>query len=306
MYNKISVIMTCFNRREKTLDCLANLLKAKNYYNDNNSNKIIISVFLTDDGCTDGTSDAIKKTFPQLKIHILQGNGSLYWNGGMRLAWNEALKKHNETDFYLLLNDDTSVFSNVFGELLKTHEFSLKEYGKSGIYSGATCDIQNRNKTTYGGSLWINKFLGTDKLVSPNGVPQKIDKANANILLVPKSVVNGIGIFYEGYLHGAADYDYSIHAIKKGIPVLLTSNYSGICERDHSTFEERRDKILSMSLKERIIFFKSPLHSNRDKLIYTKRNIPFRYPFVFIGRILNVYCPRIYYILSGIRGAGNN
>lgn len=50
-----------------------------------------------------------------------------------------------------------------------------------------------------------------------------VDLTNANILLVPKVVVDKIGIFYEGYKHGRANNDYSLLARRKGIPVL--NNY---------------------------------------------------------------------------------
>lgn len=54
---------------------------------------ISLSVYLTDDGCTDGTSQAVRDIFKGKDITIMQGDGNLYWAGGMRFAWKEALKK---------------------------------------------------------------------------------------------------------------------------------------------------------------------------------------------------------------------
>lgn len=65
-----------------------------------------------------------------------------------------------------------------------------------------------------------------------------VDLTNANVLLVPKEVVDKIGIFYEGYKHGCADNDYSMLVRRTGIPVLITPGACGTCENE-SRFESR-------------------------------------------------------------------
>ena len=86
----IAVIITCHNRKEKTLHCLTNLFEAKKAYGHN---EVRLAVFLTDDGCTDGTAEAVDQLFDRHEIHIIKGDGSLYWPGGMRAARREALKE---------------------------------------------------------------------------------------------------------------------------------------------------------------------------------------------------------------------
>lgn len=298
---KIAVLLTCFNRKEKTLSCLSSLYNALSLYNDKNENKIEISVYLTDDGCTDGTSDAIKNNFPNKDITILLGTGNLFWAGGMRFAWNEALKKHNEWDFYLLLNDDTDLLDNLFEELMNTHQYCLENYKKSGIYSGITSAKSDYNKMTYGGDVWKNKFLGTSIRLKPTGKPQICDITNANILLVSKEVVDKIGIFYSGYTHGIADNDYSIMARNKKIPVLITAHFCGRCDYDHKSSKEVAENVIKMSLSERKKYFSNPIRSNKDYFKYISRNMPLRLPIVFLGRTLNLYFPKLYYKLNKLR-----
>ena len=298
---KIAVLLTCFNRKDKTISCLTSLYNALNLYNENNENKIGISIYLTDDGCTDGTGDAIRNNFSDKDITILQGTGNLYWAGGMRYAWYEALKKHNEWDFYLLLNDDTDLLDNLFEELMNTHQYCRENYNKSGIYSGITSSKSNHNKMTYGGSIWKNKLLGTSVRLKPIKKPQLCDVTNANILLVSRDVVDKIGILWTGYSHGKADYDYSITARKNNIPVLLTAHFCGRCDNDHKSTDEIAQSIIKMSLSERKQYYSSPIHSNKDYLIFVKRNMPIRYPLVYLGRMLNLYFPQFYYRLNGFR-----
>ena len=80
----LAILITSHNRKKITLKCLGNLLTAKNI------NTFDFDVFLFDDGSTDGTSEAIKDQYP--KVNIVNGNGDLYWNQGMRLAWKTAAK----------------------------------------------------------------------------------------------------------------------------------------------------------------------------------------------------------------------
>lgn len=294
---KIATLLTCHNRKDKTVSCLENFYLALDYYNQKSQRKIDLSFFLTDDGCTDGTSEAILNKFSGREINIIKGNGQLFWAGGMRVAWKEALKHGEKYDFFLLLNDDTIIFENCFEELFKVNDYSIKEYNKKGIYSGITCSVNNPTKISYGGSVWVNRLLAKSKMLEPCGKPQLCDMTNANILLVSKNVVNEIGILYEGYSHAIADYDYSINARRKNIPVLVTAEICGKCDDDHGTPENNGKKICSMNLKERIRYFSHPLHSNKDYLLFIRRNAPFRYPIVLLGRFLNVYFPTLYYKL---------
>ena len=98
----IAALMTCHNRKKKTLRCLTALQEGWEKTGERPS----VSVFLTDDGCTDGTSDAIRAQSFHFPVHILPGSGDLFWNGGMINSWKAALAEGG-FDGYLWLNDDT-------------------------------------------------------------------------------------------------------------------------------------------------------------------------------------------------------
>ena len=293
----IAVIMTCFNRKQKTITCLQSLYFARNQ----SQFDLNLHLFLTDDKCTDGTADAIKENFPSEKITILRGNGSLFWAGGMRLSWREAMIYSDNWDYYLLLNDDVELMENVFVELFNAQKFNISKFGKEGLVSGITCAFDNPEKLTYGGVVLTNRFLAKGKPLMPIGVPQPCDRTNANILLVPKTVVDQVGIFYDGFIHGHADTDYSIMVRRKGFPVMLTAHFCGRCDNDHESREVLAHKIIKMSLKERKDYFRHPLHSTSDYLCAIRRTAPIRLPFVWIGRMLNLYLPKLYYFSKGIR-----
>ena len=60
---KVAVILTCHNRKDKTVTCLEHLFLVFDDYIKKSHNLIGLDVFLTDDGCTDGTVETVKDIF---------------------------------------------------------------------------------------------------------------------------------------------------------------------------------------------------------------------------------------------------
>ncbi len=280
----IAVLLTCFNRKEKTLHALNCVYTAHRLV----ENSIVITIYLTDDGSTDGTGDAVRENFPEIKV--LQGNGELYWAGGMRNSWKAALK--DGYDAYLLLNDDTETYETLFTELLETHTYCLNKYNQGGVYIGSTID-KLTNKPSYGGSIFTNKFLAKYKKVIPNGrTPQECELGNANILLAHKDAVGEIGILSEGYVHGMADFDYTLKAKKKNVPVFITPNFLGACTNDHTDTYSRFSKL---PLKERMKMLKNPVGLDfKSHLEYMKNHFPYRLPIFYFMGWFKVLFPKFY------------
>ena len=132
---RIAVLMTVHNRRETTLRCLQ-LLYRQQY----DISRFSVDVFMTNDGCTDGTDDAVRNQFPDAQI--IQGDGSLYWNRGMYEAWKVA--EQQDFDYYLWLNDDTLLYCNSISELLAC---SVRQ-NNSVIVVGSVCEHGNKTKIT--------------------------------------------------------------------------------------------------------------------------------------------------------------
>ena len=121
----IAVLLTVFNRKDKTLQCLEQLYKLLPL------DGYQVDVYLTDDGCTDGTPEAVAEQF--LQVNVIHAKGDLFWNRGMWTAWNTAAKA-KDYDFYLWLNDDTFVYGN----MLKVLTDAAVETNEKAIIVGAT------------------------------------------------------------------------------------------------------------------------------------------------------------------------
>lgn len=267
---KIAIIITVFNRKEKTIDCLNRLYRIVLPDNVN------IVTYLTDDGSSDGTSEEINKLFPQ--VIITKGNGNLFWAGGMNVSWNRAIYDDG-FDGYIWLNNDTIIEEDILSAFLNADKYAKNKYHKGGIYIGSTLSI-DKTKHTYGGSIYRSKILNTLKAVIPNGNYQECEIGCGNITYVDKSVVEKLGTFYPGYIHGA-DYDYTYWAHTCGFPILVMPNYMGYCDNDHKSHKE---ELLKRNLKQRIKYLYSPIGLQlKTALLFQKRFFPYRVPYLFIS-----------------------
>ena len=173
-------------------------------------------MYLTNDGCTDGTPEAVRVQFPQ--VNIIDGDGSLFWNRGMWTAWDVAAKT-NVYDFYLWLNDDTFLYDGAIEKLLATSQ----KYKDQAIVVGACHDTATHSKVTYGGR---NK----NGIVSPDGEDTEVKHFNGNIVLVPRYVFEKLGNLDYYYSHSKGDFDYGIRAQKNGIKMIQCGVVLGACD----------------------------------------------------------------------------
>ncbi|RZK17706.1 MAG: glycosyltransferase family 2 protein [Pedobacter sp.] len=277
---KIAVLLATFNRKDKTIACLKSLLSQKFSF------KVEFEVFLTDDSSSDGTAEAVAQIWPD--ANILHGSGKLFWAGGMRNSWNEALKCG--ADFYLLLNDDTLLKGHAIQALLESYEKILEEKQLQSIVIGSTSEFEN-NTISYGGKKLISKYkINYSDVYSEEDVLE-CDLGNANIMLVPDSVVERIGILSSAYSHGIADFDYTLNAKRHGFGVHVAPGILGACSDDHGN----NWKSQKTTLSERIKFLKSPKGlAYKEYLHLTRKFFPMSLPETFVKLWLKTFFPVIW------------
>ncbi len=246
----VAALITVHNRKKKTLQCLRCL------YQQFPIDGYELDVYVTDDGCTDGTPESILEEFPQ--VTIIKGDGSLFWNRGMYAAWTKATEIA-DYNYYLWLNDDTELFDDSLIELL---DVSNKNYNKC-IAVGATCD-SNKEHVTYGG----RDIEG--KLLSICNTTQKCVAFNGNIVLIPRYVYQLLGKNKYTYRHALGDFDYGLRAHNKGITAIVASGCLGICDNNVFIPKWCNPKI---RFRERWKAFRTPLGNNPEELfIFSYKN----------------------------------
>lgn len=274
MNKSIAVLLTVHNRKEKTLSCLRGL------FSQTIPNGYEIDVFLTDDGCTDGTPEAVNEEFP--KVNIVKGDGNLFWNRGMYKAW-EAASAAKDYDFYLWLNDDTDLSNEALVQLLNTSE----SFSDSAIIVGTTVSSKDSKEITYGGR---DRRLN---LVSPKDFPQECSTCNGNILLIPKMVYCTIGKNDVTFHHSLGDFDYGLRANCAKIKVIVAPGILGICDL-HEKIDKWKDPSLPLSVRWKN--FLSPTGANPFEYFKFKKRHSgiIMASMVFCSSILHVFIPVIW------------
>ena len=218
---RLAVLMTCHNRVANTRACLEALRLQESYDGS-------IELILTDDGSTDGTGQAASEIFPGATI--INGNGNLYWCGGMRTAFARAIQSNY--DFYLWLNDDTRMDNDAIARIYQTYREASTTLGELLIVVGSTQD-QDSNNMSYGGWRLGRSRLGAISWgkIEPNHSKWiNCDAMNGNFVLIPKAVVERVGNLDEAFTHGMGDLDYGLRAKSSGCSITIAPGYYGVCK----------------------------------------------------------------------------
>jgi len=272
---KLAVIVTCFNRAEKTKKCIDSLLLSANKANSD----VQLQIFVCNDGSTDATSSILESYGPVVKE--IKGTGSLFWAKGMAVALEEAEKY--DKDYYLMVNDDVEFDSNVIEIMISNYQHYYEEMI---AIVGATKDDRDHN-FTYGGYVWNGKALKKKIVpIKPEAKNLFCNTANWNCVLIPNIVYQKVGKIDTNYEHSFADFDYSNRLITLGFKMYVADEYIGYCRRN----EEKgtwRDK--NLGLKRRMQLLHRPNgFPPKSSWRYARKYYGIAAPIVFIIPYLSI------------------
>lgn len=216
---RIAVLMTCFNRRDLTVACLERLAREPLFDPS--------GLFLVDDGSSDGTGDAVRALLPA--ANVIRGDGSLFWNGGMRLAWDSARASGRPFDFYLWLNDDVVLEEGTLAMLVEDADACVRR-GEAVIVSAAVRE-PGAQTITYGAQVRPDPSGKPLRmmLLAPEGRPIPADTVSGNVVLVSAAAEARLGNLIPDFEHIYGDLDYGLRAGKAGVPMFLASRVGGTC-----------------------------------------------------------------------------
>lgn len=223
--DKVVFILTCFNRREKTTRCIASIL---NFNHDLQKTFVLV-----DDKSTDGTSEAVREAVPD--VHIVEGTGGLYWNGGMHVGMEYAMKNIPDADYYVLVNDDVEFYPDVIEAMVKELN------GRNEALVGATQADDGR--LSYGGIVYEGKKSLKLHTVGPDRPEVCCDTFNANCVVLPAEIFKKAGATDPHYSHSMGDFDYGFTVKRLGYTIHVFREFVGKCN-DNPTSGTWQDRSL--------------------------------------------------------------
>lgn len=211
--NSVTIIMTCYNRKNKTIDSINSLIGS--------NHNVHMNFIVVDDNSDDGTEEALINI--NHNIEIIKGNGNLFWNGGMYKGIEFALSNNEQSDYYLLVNDDVRFYTNIIEKLIKVSD-------NKNVVVGATSDLSGN--LTYGGIRFKSKRSTKYITVSPYDKNKICDTFNANCVLIPNKIIKKVGNLDLYYKHSMGDFDYGFKIKNNGYKIVSSNEYVGVCEKN--------------------------------------------------------------------------
>jgi GT2 family glycosyltransferase len=211
----ICILVTFYNNYDELERCLSRIKGQKGVSN------ILISTYVLDDG-----SDVLMNTDGLLEkydINLFRSSGGCYWCRGMSYLFDQidtSIFSH-----FLLLNSDTFLDYGAISNLI-TSECFFKE--NTGAIVGTVLDGKS---ISYGGRISSSSLFPTRlKTISPSLTECKpCDTFNANVVLIPKIIIDKIGFLDPVYWHSLGDFDLGFR-ISKTFNIFLAPGFLGECK----------------------------------------------------------------------------
>jgi GT2 family glycosyltransferase len=225
----ISIILVNYNSDEYTIDCLDSLLKIK-------TPGFKHTTIVVDNAST--VPLVLPKRHLVPTIELIRSESNLGFTGGNNMGIHYGVEKFN-SDYVLLLNNDTTVDPNFLKELLN-HAESHPKAGitTSKIYftKGREFHIDSYDKKNLGKVLWYaGGSVDWDHLVAFHRGVDEVDRgqfdnqlecdfATGCTLMIKREVLEKIGTLDKKYFLYMEDVEYSIRAKKAGYEVHFVPN----------------------------------------------------------------------------------
>ena len=277
----ISLIIPVFNGISFTKICLKYL---HDLISPNKSLNAEFKIVVVDDGSKDGTSGWIKTNYPF--VHLLYGDGNLWWSGGINMGIKYALKEL-KSDYILLWNNDIKPSDDYFTKVVKLiHEQDTDVLIGSKVYllnTSLICGMGGRFDPVKGSRYLYGSRQKDSEAFSK---PIEVDWLPGMGTIIHRKVFDKIGLVDEQNFpqyHGDSDFTY--RAKKAGFKLITFPDlilYNDITNTGiihHGSFSNLFQSLYSIksnfNIRKDIIFFKK--HAISSFAYFSLINKYFRY-----------------------------
>ena len=202
---RVSIIILNWNSYEVTRDCLVSLGRS-DYAN--------FEIILVDNGSRDSSPDRLSREFPS--VRLIKNNKNLGFTGGNNVGMRDALGR--DTDYLLLLNNDTEVAPDFLSQLVGVAESDPE----IGVLNPKIYFYQPADMIWYGGGVhkpWWSfpRHIGVFQRDSDNnGLAQQVTFITGCALLIKTQIARQVGLLDETFFIGFEDADWSKRVMQAG------------------------------------------------------------------------------------------
>jgi GT2 family glycosyltransferase len=220
----VAVLITSYNRRVKTLDCLRSIVQQAGL-----GTSFALKVVLVDASSPDGTATEVRRLHPSAVV--LTVPSTCYWGAGMRTATMSP--EASAADYIMWLNDDVVLDVDAVQRLL---DVSVAQ-GEPGIVIGQLRG--SLGEPTYGGMLRGRRPLDFRRVgILPTVTT--VDTFNGNVVLIPVEVGQRLGGPDVHFPHAMGDIDFGLRARRAGILMQQAPGSLGLCELNQPVTQHGR------------------------------------------------------------------
>jgi len=206
----IYIIVLNWNNAADTIECLNSLREIK-YVNKR--------VVVVDNGSTDGSREKIKgwisSAGPGAPFFLLENSRNLGFTGGNNAGIDYALQ--NNTEYILLLNNDTLVPEDLLGRLVD----SAWDIPRLGILGCKIRHYPAEDRIWFSGG-YINSLKGCAYHFTDDCQEQRqCDFITGCLMFIPCPVLKEVGAFDDRYFLISEDTDLSRRVLQKGYQLVV-------------------------------------------------------------------------------------
>ncbi|MBX4188053.1 MAG: glycosyltransferase family 2 protein [Candidatus Doudnabacteria bacterium] len=242
----LSVIILSYNTKQLLKDCLNSVLASDSKYRT--------EIFVPDNGSTDGSIEMVRSEFPQVKL--IENGSNFGFAKGNNVAIRQATGRH-----IMLLNSDTVVKPDTFSKMIEKADSDpgIGALGPKILLRNGELDPACRRKFPNPANAFLRLF-GLKKFSDYNITgsleqEMEIDALTGACMLVPKKVVDSVGMLDEQFFFYGEDLDWCYRIKEAGYKII----YFPSAEILHLKWSSSRNipfKIVKVAHIAMIVFYK--------------------------------------------------